>query len=932
LADSTDARLLLLQRRKKILIAEKKWAKAVAVVQEIVTMTPTAEHWNQLGFLFLQLQNYNEAAASFSQALGLAPNSQQARDGLARAQTQGQVSTGHGLSATTEVSPGRAVKAQEEPLPRLGRYQIRQELGRGGMGIVYHAYDSERKQEVAIKTLAAGSDSHLLERFTREVETMKKLIHPNIVRIYEVGNDQGRPYFSMEFIRGQSLAQKLKSEKMPVRQVVELMRQVTETVAYAHSRGILHRDIKPANIMLDEEGNPHVMDFGLALDTSSQARLSYTGIAIGTPVYMPPEQALGKKKEIDEKSDVYALGVVLYELLTGTPPFHAPGAQLLQQILHQEPPLPSQVRSGVPQELDRVCLKAMAKVKPDRYQTAGELAADLERFLQRKPVNAKLSLRRRTWKRWWPKKRQQTILYAGLIVLLLVALSLVAYLWQHWRTLTRPSKISTPTRTGQQKLPTTPTRTDQQELHTIMRLLVNAEFTYELQRQSVLHLVAGKNDGSVETLLPYTDSPHFAQRLVAIEALGKIAVRKARFGHDSLGERLLARLDKLNIKDAREAEEAEAIVWALGRLAEPRAESKVSELRWQAGEDSAFWENTKRPYALLPLDPLPADADAQAFYRHGAALLAKESFTGALADLTTAIARDANLAEAYMARGRVYCQLREYARGREDFESAVARRPHLAIAYHFRGAAKSALGDHWGGLADLNKAVALDPHLARAYNNRGVVRYKCGDNEGAIKDFNQTLYLCPEYMNAYINRVVVYREQGKMQEAISDLNEALRINPRYVEGYAGRAGFRYDQNDLDGAIADGSRAIALDHLCITAYINRAVAREAKKDYAGAISDCDEAIRLDQGDYLPYLNRARSRMALGDDEGVISDCGKAIALMPNHAASYRLRGDAWRRQNKHREAANDYRDYLKLSPTADDAAVIREYIQAQESSD
>lgn len=279
-------------------------------------------------------------------------------------------------------------------LQSFGNYEIRELIGHGGMGKVYLAYDPATQREVALKTLICNNDKQMVKRFMREIEVMSKLSHPNIVQIYDQGDCEGTIYFTMELLPKQSLIQFMDKQKMPVRRAVEIMYKATQAIAYAHAQGILHRDIKPDNIMLDRQGEPKVMDFGLALDANNDMQLSRTGVALGTPEYMAPEQAMARRKEIDERTDVYALGAVLYALLTGMPPFrgHDP-QQVLQQVVQKMPLPPSRHSHRVPKELDKICLKAMAKQKKNRYAGANELAMDLQRFLDGKSVRAGES--------WW---------------------------------------------------------------------------------------------------------------------------------------------------------------------------------------------------------------------------------------------------------------------------------------------------------------------------------------------------------------------------------------------------------------------------------------------------------------------------------------------------------------------------------------------------
>ena len=338
---------------------------------------------------------------------------------------------------TANFSLGQVLDQEREHLEKLlddnpksyGRYQIFQELGRGGMGKVYRAHDTVLKREVALKTMLSGNDQQLEQRFIKEAESMAKLSHVNIVKVYDIGVAGTTQYFTMELIAGTNLSQLVKESKLTTRRAVEVLRKVSEAIDYAHQHGILHRDIKPSNVMLDEHNEPKVMDFGLAMDMEQDSRLSKSGMVIGTPAYMPPEQALGKRREIDERSDVYSLGAVLYELLTGVPPFRGSNAQIiLNQVLNQEPVPPSQVSAKIPRELEKICLKAMAKERRLRYQSAHALAADLGRFLAGEPVMAINPGLRYKLVKWLARNPQ--VAMVAMIVVILVALAGMGFIWQ----------------------------------------------------------------------------------------------------------------------------------------------------------------------------------------------------------------------------------------------------------------------------------------------------------------------------------------------------------------------------------------------------------------------------------------------------------------------------------------------------------------------
>ncbi|WP_372367656.1 protein kinase [Candidatus Uabimicrobium sp. HlEnr_7] len=264
---------------------------------------------------------------------------------------------------------------------QIGRYQILEEIGRGGMGVIYKARDTLSKNIVAVKILIHGSQENNA-RFLRESKATSRLQHPNIVRLHECGQEKGVHYFSMDFIGGKSLDDIVKGDALlSIRKTVHLMIKVCKAIHYAHEQGVIHRDLKPANIMLEDD-EPKVMDFGLAKLHDASQKLSTSGAMIGTIYYMSPEQVLGRVGSIDARSDVYSLGGVLYTLLTGRAPFTGNSIpQVSKQILEKELVPPSNLKQIVPNVLDDICAKAMAKEKNQRYQSAAQLTVDLEKFL-----------------------------------------------------------------------------------------------------------------------------------------------------------------------------------------------------------------------------------------------------------------------------------------------------------------------------------------------------------------------------------------------------------------------------------------------------------------------------------------------------------------------------------------------------------------------
>lgn len=308
------------------------------------------------------------------------------------------------------------------------RYEIIRELGRGGMGVVLLAKDRELNRHVAIKILReAPTDAEVIKRFIREAQVIAKLSHPNIVQVYEIGSQQNIHYFTMQYIDGKPLDVMLHEHKITPEQAVAIVEKVARAVHFAHGNGIVHRDLKPSNVMVDGRGEPYVMDFGLAKTLDAQSRLTRSGSVVGTPFYMAPEQVRGELSEIDARSDVYALGVMLYELVVGRVPFMgATEAEVYEKILTADPPRPREQKTYIPADLETIILKAMEKDRAARYPTAEALANDIRRYLAGEPIEARPPSLLRTVVK---KMRRQKAVFVPLVVacVLCVAFGLFLY-------------------------------------------------------------------------------------------------------------------------------------------------------------------------------------------------------------------------------------------------------------------------------------------------------------------------------------------------------------------------------------------------------------------------------------------------------------------------------------------------------------------------
>lgn len=308
----------------------------------------------------------------------------------------------------------------------IGDYEIKNEIARGGMGVVYHACQKSLGRDVALKMILSGelAGDHEVARFHSEAESAATLDHPYIVPIYEVGQHEQQHYFSMGLIVGPSLSSVLRDGPMDQHAAVRLIQKIAEAIDYAHDKGIIHRDLKPANILLDENGDPHVTDFGLAKRTSSAAELTSTGQVLGTPAYMPPEQARGETDKIGPPSDIYSLGAILYSTLAGRPPHAAASAvETLRQVVEVEPLSVRSLNPSTPKDLETICQKCLDKDPSRRYQTAGALADELGRFLRGEPIHARpISRIERAWR--WSRRHPAFAALSAAVIFLTATLAI----------------------------------------------------------------------------------------------------------------------------------------------------------------------------------------------------------------------------------------------------------------------------------------------------------------------------------------------------------------------------------------------------------------------------------------------------------------------------------------------------------------------------
>jgi hypothetical protein len=346
------------------------------------------------------------------------------RDGAAASRAS---STAAGMADTI----ARPLVPSSGPTGRIRQYRLEGELGRGGMGIVFRAHDEHLQRTVALKLLLAKeqASAEQLQRFRSEAEILAQLQHPNIVQIFEIGEHEGASFFAMEYVPGINLHVRIRENPLAPSEAAGLVELMAQAMHSAHQRGIIHRDLKPSNVLITDDNIPKITDFGLA--RQGQSELTAAGAVMGTPSYMAPEQALGQLDRIGPASDVYALGAVLYELLTGRAPFR--GATIpatLQQVTHNDPVAPRRLQPGIPRDLETICLKCLQKDPARRFDSARSLAEDLQRFMRHEPIHARPTGWLERLGKWGRREPKVASLVAAVLIVIVTSFLVLLYAWQ----------------------------------------------------------------------------------------------------------------------------------------------------------------------------------------------------------------------------------------------------------------------------------------------------------------------------------------------------------------------------------------------------------------------------------------------------------------------------------------------------------------------
>ncbi len=858
-------------------------------------------------------------------------------------------------------------EAPADALMRAGvpGYEILAELGRGGMGVVYQARQVGLNRTVALKMILAGAhaDDRDLTRFRTEAEAVARLQHPNIVQIYEVGAHAGLPYFSLEFCAGGSLAAWLDGTPVPPAPAARLVETLARAMDYAHQRGVVHRDLKPANILLQElnhrgtedteantasnsEGKdqrlptpslasssvpsvplwfhstPKVADFGLAkkLDAAAQTQ---SGAVVGTPSYMAPEQAQGQTREVGPAADVYALGAILYELLTGRPPFKAATPlDTLLQVVCDEPVPPSRLVAKLPRDLETICLKCLHKEPAKRYATAGALAEDLRRFGAGEPIVARPVGRAERAVKWVRRNKALAGFLAALAVLLIGGSG--AGLWYRAQReeagrkqdLTRQavSQSLAQAQAGRAQLLAALQRPDG------VQGLLNQSARWEAQ------LKAARGDWQRAKALADgaegSPDPDLARRLRELDE----QLTRDRADYELALRLEQIRLDRVTARgrtydDARAEQAYPRAFHDAGLAVAPGREPEVA---------GRIGRSAIKDQLLVGLDD----------WAYLARQSKKEDLWRRLLDVARRVDPDpwrrrvrdpkrwtnraamGKLAEAILADRATLARLSPqllYLVGRSVPEAGQVRWLRRAQALHptdfwlnleLAFALAKSKDRAWEGVGFLRVALAIRPQTPAVYNDLGVALRQLKDLPAAAKALDKAVALDPRCLNAWYNLGQVLREQDEPAAAIRAYRKALEIDPRFAECWYRLGLALADQKDLAGAVEAHRRAVAIDPKLATAWYELGLALYHHKDLP---PDQQKALAVKLGSDVAWYNHGVTLHRKGDLPAAIEAYKKALQANPRLAHAWTGIASALDDQHKLPAAIDAYKKALALDP-------------------
>lgn len=790
-------------------------------------------------------------------------------------------------AAPTSFVPEDVREALKKPENDLGRYVLVELLGKGGKGEVYRAWEKKLGRYVAIKFIRAG-DADDFARFVREAQILANLNHPNIAAVYEMCERDRLPYIVMQYVRGVTVDK----AKLDLRGILRAVRDAAMAIHFAHTKGIIHRDLKPGNLMIDGD-HVYVMDFGMARQIHSDVVISQTGVIVGTPAYMSPEQARGKSA--DGRSDVYSLGATLYSLLTGRLPFcleeNEDVMAMLRRIEEEDPPEPRRLNRQIPREVETIIMKAMDKDPARRYQTAEELAQDINRFLDNEPIRAQRSTVIYRIRKKIAKHRAIAALCATTVVtvgllsgyLVIESRQRAADLRQAREDLARAEaateleeKLRLYERAGR-LLPEA--RAKAQDVQEMIDRRKEARLHYDqaiehLQRLERLYSLSSPDQRQIQQAVTQATGL-FAKALQADPKFADAAVGLARLyletGNDLEARRWCDRAIGLDSNLA-----AAYLLRALIDL--ERYERMVHERQDRVPVSSVevrrLWDDIQKDLdRVRALDGQAAGLDLAL----GLLLFANGKYVQSVEHLRRYLGVNPG-----DWRAEQWCSHACYHANRpkdavEHATRAIDLRPGSAASYLNRAMALCAMGRHNEEMQDYRRAVQADPMNATAWIRLGSKLLAQADYPGAIEALSRAIGIDDSRALAFFSRALAHERSGNVEAALADYSQAIRLQPAYSEAYNHR-GLLRRKKDLQGAIEDFTKAIEHQPDMASAYYNRGDAYRELGDPAAAIQDYSRAIQAAPRFANAYHHRAHAYESLGGLQNLraaVADLQKAL---------------------------------------------------------
>jgi serine/threonine protein kinase/Tfp pilus assembly protein PilF len=779
---------------------------------------------------------------------------------------------------------------QEELPSHFGQYEVLEKIATGGMGIVYKVLHPKLNLAYALKSIRVEEqEKEGIARFEREAQTIAKLKHSGIVNIIDFGQENSRHYLVMEFVEGQTLAQTIESGELSIVEGVTIIQKALEALHYAHEQGVLHRDLKPDNLFITKEGLPKIGDFGLAKDRNfdKASKLTRSGVIMGTPAYMSPEQAEGRLEELTVRSDVYSMGICLYEVLAGICPFEGRTlSELFYKITTQEIEVPSKKRSEIPRELDTIVLKATRKKSYKRYRTAKAFAEDLEHFLKGEPILA----RPQSTVEWgieWVRKRQHYVGFS--LVVLALVFSFLGYLW--WDRL-RLEKEKESQIQAQEKQ-------ERENVHHFLFRLKNEILSPALQEEILLELSSIKK---VSLLQEIEELFKAEQALIKEKGLSALQIQ----------------LYKNLIKCLRrtKSESFKKMLWEafvpfyqnFSLYKEEEKENLFSLLRTFL-QSILYFEDYDFLEKLAPLRPLKAPDKKEE------TLL--ESYYQQLLMSFKILKRP----EDYGERAKVFYQKQDYISALLDYDEALIKEFKNVRWHEGKGLVLMQLKRYPEAILAFSEALKLEPEKASLYNYRGQVFVASHEKDSALSDFSQALSCQPTYAEAYLNRANLYRELQKEAEALKDFDKAIELEPQNPLFYENRGEFylllykkdlhkEYQKN----AFKDFQKIYQLQP-------QRTAITYTLAQIKYELEDLEESFQYIEIYLLAYPQDSKGYVLRGlyfsqrDSQKALFDFEKALEYNPQSAHAYYYRGKLYYDLlGKESEAKKDFEKAIELQPS------------------